>query len=331
MPFSLLLLILIGIILVADIAIVASAARRDPGRRRSGVEGLVRSVRLLAGSAVTRAGRSIRSLVGLLRRPEPAAQREDARTAAAIEAFVADIDRSAAGGVQRRGRVNVGGTMADPPAPDQPHPEATAWSAWQGPAPEGPARSRSDPGSAASSTWEGFLRDESARVRRFRRPATIVFVDSPGLDGVAERLGAVAADRIAAEIDRLLRAEIRETDRVVRLGPARFGVLMVETPAVDARRYVERVREATGQWFISAGLSPRLAIGWASPAEGEDLGVAAASAHERMLAADPLGSTVADADRIDGRETAAEGAPTLRARTGSPGRRTLTDPPRSSQ
>ena len=76
----------------------------------------------------------------------------------------------------------------------------------------------------------------------------------------------------------MLRAESRTTDRVVRLGPARFGVLMVETSAADGRRYVERVRKAAGHWFESAGLSPNLAIGWASPDEGEDLSVAAANA-----------------------------------------------------
>ena len=113
-----------------------------------------------------------------------------------------------------------------------------------------------------------------------------MLAECPGLDTIADRLGAEAADRIAAEIDRVLHAESRATDRVVRLGPARFGVLMVETGSADARRYVDRVRDDAGRWFAYAGLSPRLAIGWASPVEGEDLFAAAATALVRARAAD---------------------------------------------
>jgi diguanylate cyclase (GGDEF)-like protein len=261
MPFTPLLLILIAVILVADIAIVATAAaRRDHGSGRSAVHDLVRSGQRLGGAAGERlrgwralAARSIgsRSASGLDR---PAARSpEDARTAAAIEAFVADVDGRARGGIQRP-------TPVEELAP----PDRT--------------RAESPSHSAPSATWDALLADESARVQRFGRPATVVLAECPGLDTVADRLGSEAADRITTEIERVLRAESRATDRVVRLGPARFGVLMVETGSVDARRYVERVRDETGRWFASAGLSPRLAIGWAGPDDGQDLGDAAATA-----------------------------------------------------
>ena len=296
MPFTPVLLILIGIILVADIVIVgAAAARRDQGRRRSAVDGLIGSMRLVAGSAVARmrtAGSSSPSS-GSSGRAEADARRDDARTAAAIEAFVADIDRSPGGGIHRRiPAVNefpreIGGqsTTADHPAPDRPRLTTAAWSESRGPERDSAARPGEPADCASTVTWESLLMDESARVQRFGRPATVVLAECPGLDGVADRLGAVAADRIAAEIDRVLRAESRATDRVVQLGPARFGVLMVETAATDGRRYVERVRDAAGQWFASAGLSPNLAIGWASPDEGEDLVSAAATALGRARTA----------------------------------------------
>jgi GGDEF domain-containing protein len=287
MQLTQLLLILIGIILVANIAIVAAAAaRRDPGRLRSvveRVERLGRSGQQLGDSAVARlrGGRSIPSSTGSPRRPVPDPSGEDARTAAVIEAFVADIDGSAGGAIPRRIRADLDATP--------PMIRAAVRSDESDESDEADEPNASD----ESATWEGLIRDESARVRRFGRPVTVVLAQYLGLDGIAARLGPDAADRIAAEIERVLRAESRDTDRVVRLGPARFGVLMVETPEAHARAYVERARKASGQWFASAGLSPRLAVGWASPGKGEDLGVSAATAHDRMLAADPLGSPVA--------------------------------------
>jgi GGDEF domain-containing protein len=274
-PFTPLLLILIAVILVADVAIVATAsARRDHGSRRSTVRDLVRSGQLLSGAAGerVRAWRSMRaqSASGRPVRRPAAANSEDARTAAAIEAFVASVDGRADGGIQRRTpeeeNVSPGETGSRLATAD--------------------TRPRDPSNSAPSAKWEALLADESERVRRFGRPATIVIAECPGLDTVVSRLGAEAADRIVAEIDRVLHAESRATDRVVRLGPARFGVLMVETGSAEARRYVDRVRDVAGRWFASAGLSPRLAIGWASPDDGEDLGAAATIALLRARAAD---------------------------------------------
>lgn len=275
MQFTSLLLILIGIILVADVAIVATAsARRDHGSRGSAVQDLVRSSQLLAGAAKQRlrAWRSIRPRSESARHRPAAANREDARAAAAIEAFVADVDGRASAGMRsaiaREENVGPGETSGQ---------VATA-----------ATRAQDEPLAdfARSVTWEALLADESARVRRFGRPATVVLVEFPGLDIVGARLGAEAVDRIVAEIDRVLHAESRATDRVVRLGAARLGVLMVETGAADARRYVERVRDVAGGWFASAGLSPRLALGWASPHEGEDLFAAATTALFRARAAE---------------------------------------------
>ncbi len=274
MPLTPILLVLIGIILVVDIAIVTAPVHRNPGRLRSGVDGLARALRERGGSAAAhvRAAGAIRSFPGTRSRPATPARQRDALTAAAIEAFVADIDGGAGRGVRRR-------------IPDPSSPELTAWSPSEAREHEQAAQPGEHADVARSVTWEALLLDESARIRRFGRQATVVVAECPRLDSIADRLGAVAADRIVAEVERVLRAESRTTDRVVRLGPARFGVLMVETAAADGRRYVERVREAAGRWFESAGLSPNFAIGWASPDEGEDLDAAAAAALGQARAA----------------------------------------------
>jgi diguanylate cyclase (GGDEF)-like protein len=130
--------------------------------------------------------------------------------------------------------------------------------------------------------WERAIREESARAARFNRPVTVVMAELPRLDEVADRLGRDAADRVVAETARLLVAEGRAVDRIAWLDYARFGVLLMETEEARATDYVDRVRSAADAWLQGAGLSVRLSLGWASPAEGGDVVAAVATAEERM-------------------------------------------------
>jgi diguanylate cyclase (GGDEF)-like protein len=205
---------------------------------------------------------------------------EDARAAAAIEAFVAEVSADA------EGRTRAPGPAAAIPlrAVDRPEADDRELSALpllerhvRGPEPA-PA------GLADPATWARALREESARVARFGRPVTVVMAELPQLDGVADRLGRDAADQVVSETARLLVTEGRAADRVAWLGGARFGVLLLETEEVRASGYVDRVRAAADGWLESAGLSVRLSLGWASPADGGDVMTAAASAQQRMRA-----------------------------------------------
>jgi len=77
-------------------------------------------------------------------------------------------------------------------------------------------------------------------------------------------------------------AEGRAVDRIAWLDDARFGVLLMETEEARAADYVHRVGSAADAWLRGAGLSVRLALGWASPAGGGDVVAAVATAEERM-------------------------------------------------
>lgn len=135
----------------------------------------------------------------------------------------------------------------------------------------------SDPqtGLDAPSTWSRWLREEDARVRRYRRPATVVLVALEGLDRLSERLGPAAAERLVPPVAATMQRHSRESDRIARLGPSRFGALLPETDEVLAINYVERVRAACDLWLAAGGVSLRLSIGWAeaNPTRGIDLAV----------------------------------------------------------
>ena len=299
MQLNQLLLVFIVVILAANVAVVVVAADRGRGRAprpdRLG-RGPRESPRANVGEDAPRPSAASLAWLGPVPAPapDPGEDRtgdDDARTAAAIEAFVAGVDRNVGG----RGGGGVGPT-APGAAPRIDDAVESARSSDRVETAE--PTDLADPVELADSiaivdpvefadpaTWDRLLHEEAARVARFGRPVTVVFAECPDLDVVADRLGRVAADRVAAETARLLHAEGRATDRIARLGAAQFAMLLIETDEVEARRYVDRVRAVGDQWLESAGLSVRLTIGWASPGGDGDLDLAAATARERMEAA----------------------------------------------
>ena len=132
--------------------------------------------------------------------------------------------------------------------------------------------------------WGRVISEEDARVRRYRRAATVVMIEVDGLDRLVERLGPAAADKLIPAVSATVRRLAREADHVARLGEGRFGALLPETDEIQAIHYVERVRRTCDLWLESGAVSLRLAIGWASADGDDNLHEAARTATERMFA-----------------------------------------------
>jgi diguanylate cyclase (GGDEF)-like protein len=269
-------LAILGVLIVANVLLVASIPIRRRRRRRSASQG-----RVQPGSPAGQSEADSRAA-------------EDARVAAAIEAFVTGVSPDTAGRAQplpppdvlaRRREAIMGAApdatviqlrQTDRPADDV-SPAAPPRLARPALAPEWIPAELADP-----AMWSRAVREESARVARFGHPVTVVMAELPRLDGLADRFGHGVADRIATEAARVLVSEGRAADRIARLGDAQFGVLLLETEELAASGYVERVRAATDGWLESAGLSIRLSLGWASPGPGGDVVAAATTAEQRM-------------------------------------------------
>ncbi len=104
--------------------------------------------------------------------------------------------------------------------------------------------------------WDDALHHEDARVARYGRPASVLVV--------ALGLGAgPLAERAAPGIGAAIRAAARETDRVARVGPGRFHVLLPETEDAEASAVADRIRAACGDTPVT--------IACASPARGQSL------------------------------------------------------------
>jgi diguanylate cyclase (GGDEF)-like protein len=135
-----------------------------------------------------------------------------------------------------------------------------------------------------SPVWARWLEEEEARVRRYRRSATVVIVEVEGLDRLVERFGAEAAGRLIPPVATTMRRHARETDRLARLGAVRFGALLPETDEISAINYVERIRTACDTWLEAGGVAARLAIGWAEANSGRTMDAALLSAEDRLNA-----------------------------------------------
>lgn len=135
-----------------------------------------------------------------------------------------------------------------------------------------------------SPVWARWLEEEEARVRRYRRSATVVIVEVEGLDRLVERFGAEAAGRLIPPVATTMRRHARETDRLARLGAVRFGALLPETDEISAINYVERIRTACDTWLEAGGVAARLAIGWAEANNGRTMDAALLSAEDRLNA-----------------------------------------------
>jgi diguanylate cyclase (GGDEF)-like protein len=119
--------------------------------------------------------------------------------------------------------------------------------------------------------WDRVVLSESARCRRYHRPVTVAIVDVVGLGDLAAEWGWDVAERALANCARRLAREIRSSDHVARIEPARFGVLLTETTEIAAINFVERARQACERELAAYGERVRIGFGWASPPPKGDL------------------------------------------------------------
>jgi len=130
--------------------------------------------------------------------------------------------------------------------------------------------------------FERLLASESARSRRYRRPAALVIAGLAGLDDLARSWGVDVATQAVVSLGGMLRSHSRSSDHVGRIATSQFGVILTETDEIAAINYVERVREAwDAQPAIAAG-TLRVGFGWGGTPSRPTL-LDARSSAERVL------------------------------------------------
>jgi diguanylate cyclase (GGDEF)-like protein len=129
--------------------------------------------------------------------------------------------------------------------------------------------------------WDRLISSERDRIRRYHRPATVVFIELANLD----RLGALWGDDVAAQalirVGRTLMRQIRSSDHAARIAMGRFAVFLPETNEIAAINFVERVRASIDASLGFMDETLQVGIGWASPADG-DIDAALTIAERRL-------------------------------------------------
>jgi diguanylate cyclase (GGDEF)-like protein len=109
---------------------------------------------------------------------------------------------------------------------------------------------------SASEALDGRIREEFERARRYSLSFSLILLGVDELEGVRERQGPEAADRLRREVADVLRRELRVPDFVVGYGTSEFAIVLPETGPAGARQSVLRVRERLG--VVPTDGDPRL-------------------------------------------------------------------------
>lgn len=215
-------------------------------------------------------------------------QRDDAMTAAAVEALVVAIEAKEAKLADQ--------TLAPGSESRAPRARRPARIEVVSPVPEAARRRRApiawdpDPPDLSTPTrlvdrqrWTAVIQDEAERQDRYGRPAAVVIAELDTLDGPH---GSRVMDRVAPAFGRLLVSITRASDRVTRLSTGRFGVLLLHTDAEGAARFAARAILEARLWLATSPWQPELLVGWAGASSGDELRGAVRTAEAHLATQD---------------------------------------------
>lgn len=96
-------------------------------------------------------------------------------------------------------------------------------------------------------TRRGFVEQverEIKRSRRYERPSSLVMLDLDYFKAINDGHGHGVGDNVLRHVAEIIKATIRPSDFLGRLGGEEFGILLTETGEDDAKAAAERIRHA---------------------------------------------------------------------------------------
>ncbi len=91
---------------------------------------------------------------------------------------------------------------------------------------------------------EELLHDEARRVGRSPRPFSVLMIDADYFKDINDRFGHAAGDDALRHLAKIMKAQMRDVDRIGRFGGEEFVALLPGTAATEALSAAERLRDA---------------------------------------------------------------------------------------
>lgn len=87
------------------------------------------------------------------------------------------------------------------------------------------------------------MKGAMAYCQRHDTPAVLLYLDLDGFKGVNDRLGHAAGDAALVHVAAMMKANLRESDTVGRLGGDEFGLLMLNAGLDEGREKARRLAD----------------------------------------------------------------------------------------
>jgi len=98
-----------------------------------------------------------------------------------------------------------------------------------------------------------LLTSEFARARRYRRPLSLLYIDLDGFKAINDRFGHMFGDEVLTGSARSMRAVLRATDLLARIGGDEFAVLLPETNIEGAQNVTAKLRKSLAAYSQQLG------------------------------------------------------------------------------
>ncbi|WP_374355722.1 diguanylate cyclase [Chitinimonas sp.] len=136
---------------------------------------------------------------------------------------------------------------------------------------------------------DAALAEEVARCQRYRCDLSLIMLDVDHFKQINDSLGHQTGDLVLADIGRLLKDGVRQTDLVGRWGGEEFIVICRETPLAAAQIVAEKLRQAIGQYDFTVTGPLSASFGVCSYRDGDTAESMVARADKAMYRAKEAG------------------------------------------
>ena len=121
-----------------------------------------------------------------------------------------------------------------------------------------------------------FFEQTLSEAKRYDEPLTVIEMDLDDFKSVNDRFGHHVGDRFLKEVGRILKAEMRDSDVLVRYAGDEFIAVLPKTTMEQAVQFSRRLQEVVERSDIDVGIGKMLSVGIslglaAFSADGDDL------------------------------------------------------------